>query len=159
VGAAGRLAVYMGDDERFDYVYTFVPEGRVSPGGAAANRDLLDSGTLYAAKFNDDGSGEWIPLVAGQGALTADTGFATQAEILITTRLAGDAVGATKMDRPEDIEVNPVTQTIYMAMTNNTSRTAEQVNGANPREMNRHGHILEVTEAGNDPTASRARSA
>jgi secreted PhoX family phosphatase len=152
VGAAGRLAVYMGDDERFDYVYKFVTDRPMN--GSGSNRDLLDSGTLYVARFNDDGTGEWIPLVAGQGALTADKGFATQADVLINTRQAADAVGATKMDRPEDIEISPVTKKIYMTMTNNTNRTAEQVDMANPRAMNRHGHIIEAAETGNDPTST-----
>jgi uncharacterized protein len=155
VGTDGRVGVYMGDDERFDYVYKFVTEGRVNAEDRVANRTLLDSGTLYAAKFNDDGSGEWIALVAGQGGLTADKGFATQADVLIKTRLAGDAAGATKMDRPEDIEVSPVTKKIYIALTNNTNRMDSQIDKANPRANNRYGHIIELIEANNDPTGTR----
>ena len=155
VGPDNRVGVYMGDDERFDYVYKFVTEGSYDTGDRSANMTLLDSGTLYVAKFNDDGSGAWIPLVAGQGGLTADKGFATQADVLVKTRLAGDAVGATKMDRPEDIEVSPVTKKIYLAMTNNSNRTPEQVDKANPRASNRFGHIIELIEDGSDPTSTR----
>jgi secreted PhoX family phosphatase len=157
VGPDGRVGVYMGDDERFDYVYKFVTAGRVASGGAAANADLLDSGTLYAARFDDDGSGEWIALVHGQNGLTAANGFVSQADILVKTRLAGDQVKATKMDRPEDLEFNPVNRRIYVALTNNTRRTPEQVDKANPRANNRDGHILEMSEEGDDPTALRFR--
>ncbi len=149
-----RVVAYTGDDERFDYMYKFVTKGKFDPSRGAANGDLLDEGTLYAAKFNDDGTGEWLPLVAGQGALATWS----QAEICINTRLAADAVGATKMDRPEDIETNPVNGKVYCAMTNNTQRGAAGRAGtdkANPRANNRHGHIIELTEAGNDATSTR----
>jgi secreted PhoX family phosphatase len=157
VGPDGRVGVYMGDDERFDYIYKFVTAGRIAPGGAAANTDLLDSGTLYAARFNDDGTGEWIALVHGQNGLTEANGFMSQADILIKTRLAGDQVKATQMDRPEDIEFNPVNRRIYVALTNNTRRTPEQVDKANPRANNRDGHIIEMWEEGDDPTSLRFR--
>jgi secreted PhoX family phosphatase len=148
----GRAVVYSGDDERFDYMYKFVSTGKFSPTDRRQNMDLLDSGTLYAAKFNSDGSGEWIPLIAGQGALSAWS----QPMVLINTRGAGDAVGATKMDRPEDIEVNPVNGKLYCIMTNNTQRgtgTLPATDTVNPRVNNRHGHIIELTERGNDATS------
>lgn len=151
-----RVAVYLGDDQRFEYMYKFVTKGKFDPSKGAANGDLLDEGTLYVAKFSDDGTGVWIPLVAGQGALAAWT----QAEVCIRTREAGDAVGATKMDRPEDIETNPVNGKVYCVMTNNTQRGTSgrpTTDKANPRASNLHGHIIELTEAGNDATATTFR--
>lgn len=151
-----RVAVYTGDDERFEYMYKFVTKHKFDPSKGAANGDLLDEGTLYVAKLNDDGTGVWLPLVAGEGALANWT----QAEICIRTREAGDAVGATKMDRPEDIETNPVNGKVYCVMTNNTQRGTTgrpATDKANPRANNLHGHIIELTEAGNDATATTFR--
>ncbi|MBO1438221.1 PhoX family phosphatase [Meiothermus sp. CFH 77666] len=157
VAPSGQVVLYMGDDERFDYLYKFVTKGRFNPTDRKANLNLLDEGTLYVAKFNADGTGVWLPLVQGNGPLTAANGFSSQADVLINTRLAADLLGATKMDRPEDVERNPVTGAVYAVMTNNNRRTAAQVDAANPRPDNRHGHIIEMLEAGNDPTATTFR--
>lgn len=157
VNKDGRYAIYSGDDEGFDYVYKFVTAGRVDTRDRAANRDLPDTGTLYVAKFNADGTGEWMPLVHGERGLTAEKGFRDQGEVVINARLAADVLGATRMDRPEDIEVNPFTNKIYLMLTNNSRRTAAHVDAANPRANNRFGHIIEMIPEGGDHAATRLR--
>lgn len=151
-----RAAVYMGDDERFEYVYKFVSAGHVRLFGRRSDRDLLDEGTLFVARFDVDGTGAWIPVVQGTGPLTAENGFETQADVLINTRSAAGLLGATKMDRPEDIERDPATGVVYCVMTNNTSRGTAGNPGtdpANPRTPNRHGHVIELAEDGGDAGA------
>jgi len=154
VNQDGRFVVYQGDDERFDYVYKFVTDAKVDLANRAANRDILDRGTLYVAKYNADGTGEWMALVHGRGPLTEANGFKDQGDVLIHARLASDLLGATKMDRPEDVEANPKTGKVYVMLTNNSRRKADQVDAANPRADNRFGHIVEMMPADGDHAAA-----
>jgi secreted PhoX family phosphatase len=151
-GRRGEAVVYMGDDTQFDYFYKFVGAEPIHK-ARKHGRSPLDDGTLYVARFEEDGSGRWLPLVHGRLGLTAADGFADQAEVLIHTRLAADAVGATPMDRPEWCTVQPGTGAVFFTCTNNTART-ESVNAANPRLNNRFGHIIKIDEGG-DPSAKR----
>ena len=159
VNGDGRFVVYQGDDERFDYVYRFVTDGKVDLANRAANKDLLDKGVLSVARFKSDGTGEWLPLIHGapnkdgQVWLSAQNGFEDQGDVLIHTRLAADMLGATRMDRPEDIEVDPKTGKIYLMLTNNAKRKADQTDAANPRAENLFGHIIEITPANGDHAA------
>jgi len=152
----GRVVYYSGDDATFEYVYKFVSRDAYDPNNRARNRDLLDHGTLYVARFRDDGSGEWLELIHGRGNLTAANGFRDQADVLVRTRSAADAVGATRMDRPEWIAVHPVTREVFCTLTNNSRRGGKDVPGvdaANPRAANTFGHIVRWTEDGGNPVA------
>lgn len=177
----GRPVVYTGDDERFDYFYKFVGSKRMRHGNSRWAREhnlsLLDEGTLYVAKLSGDspaieidgsgtlpgdgefdGSGRWIPLVTAteRGAVSHVEGMSAE-EVCVFTRLAGDKAGATKMDRPEDIEPSPTTGKVYVALTNNTNRGVDanaRADEANPRNANKHGHVLELTERWNRADAT-----
>ena len=166
------LSFYMGCDSRNEYIYKFVTTANWDAsdigGGMAAGDKYLNEGKLYVAKFNSDGTGVWLelnisnPLISGYATFS----FANQAEVLVYTRLAADAAGATKMDRPEWGAVNPANGEVYFALTNNnsTNRTPAKVDAANPRSYNDpdgkkssgnpNGHIIRFKEAGNLSTAT-----
>ncbi|MCW5590828.1 MAG: PhoX family phosphatase [Burkholderiales bacterium] len=180
IAGNGKVVVYMGDDERNDYIYKFVSASTYNPSNPAGNANLLDSGTLYVGKFEAGaaagdrmGTGTWVPLVFGQNGLDEANGFTSQADVLIRARQAADRVGATMMDRPEWIAANTKKAgEIYISLTNNNRRgttpvSSNAANGtstagsarpavddANPRADNQWGHILRWNEAGGDPTAT-----
>lgn len=140
---------YSGDDSTFEYIYKYVSKAPYYK--ATAGGHLLNDGTLYVAKFNADGTGEWLALDYNSEnfrakALAANVEFTSQADVLINTRLAADVVGATKMDRPEWGAVHPQSGEVYFTLTNNSARTAAQVDAANPRAANATGHIIRWRE-------------
>ncbi|MBD8482180.1 MULTISPECIES: PhoX family phosphatase [Pseudomonas] len=156
----GRAVVYMGDDERGEFIYKFISRDRIDHHNPKANRDLLDHGTLYVARFdNGDGNpdrpkghGQWVELTHGKNGLDASKGFASQAEVLIHARLAASAMQATRMDRPEWIVVSPKDGQVYCTLTNNIKRgdDGQPVGGPNPREKNVYGQILRWRESGDE---------
>ncbi|TDC72176.1 PhoX family phosphatase [Micromonospora sp. KC606] len=175
VARNGRVVAYMGDDERFDYLYKFVSDKKFMPGDSWVarkhNLTLLESGTLYVARIEQtsaaeidgtgrlpsdgafNGRGRWIRLVSG---VRSYVDGMTAADVLTFTRLAADKVGATKMDRPEDVEPSLLTGKVYVALTNNTDRGKPgkaPADEANPRNLNKHGQILELVEDRADNTA------
>lgn len=168
VDTNNRVAFYMGHDGTPGCIYKFVPSAAFSRSNRSANTNLLDTGTLYVARFNADGTGEWRALVQGSNGLVCgatDPGdvsqgpqtpkivnFATQADVLIDTISAARVAGGTVMDRPEWITVAPDNSSVYCTLTNNSSRKV--VDAANPRVTNRHGHIIRWKEAGNSPLAT-----
>ncbi len=161
----GHVVAYMGDDERFDYLYRFVSKKKYNDGGTASGRrrnlKLLSQGDLSVARFTgdglgdgvSDGTGRWIPLTKDGTSMVP--GF-TLDEVLVYTRLAADAVQATKMDRPEDVEPNLANGKVYVACTNNTDRGKPGKEGPtepNPRNANKDGHVVEITPRRGDHTA------
>jgi hypothetical protein len=144
----GRVVVYGGDDENGDYLYKFV--GNAPWRQLRAHRKSpLDHGTLYVARFDADGSGEWLPLVHGAGPLTSANGWADQADVLIRTRMAADASGATRLHRPEWVAVHPHTQEVFVTLTNGSGSNAAVNSGRDP---NPYGHIVRFSEARDDDT-------
>jgi len=163
------VVCYSGDDSRFEYIYKFVSSQPYY--AATAGGYLLDEGTLYVARFNEDGSGDWLALdlddadfaskvAAAEGGMVGDIqfdGFENQADVLLNTRLAADIAGATTMDRPEWGAVDPNSGEVYFTLTNNSNRGQpgfDDVNAANPNSPNATGHIIRWTEEGSDHTAT-----
>lgn len=160
---AGKPVVfYMGDDARGEYIYKFVSKAVWSPKdigkGLKAGDKYMNEGTLYVAVFHADGTGEWRRL-AMDTVKHKDYNFKDQADIVIHARLAADALGATKMDRPEWVSVSPITGEVYVTLTNNSKRTVDATDAANPRSYNdkgnQHGHIIRWHEQNGDHTATR----
>lgn len=148
----GRAVVYTGDDARGEYFYKFVGK-RPWKSYRNGSKSPLDEGTLYVAKLEDDGTGTWLPLEFGKGPLTAANGWQDQADVLIRTRQAADAVEATPLDRPEWVAVHPETQDVFVTLTNGNAGP----NGPNPRNPNPYGHILKLLPDRGDHTRTKFR--
>jgi uncharacterized protein len=155
VTKSGHAVIYSGEDSRFEYIYKFVSQNKIKPAtatqtAAQANRTLLDDGILYVAKFNPDGTGVWMPLIHGIGKLNTASGFKDQGEVVIKTRQASDLLGATKMDRPEWIDIDKAGW-VYCTLTNNSNRGMPNnpgVDAMNPRAENTQGNIIRWKEDG-----------
>jgi len=147
VDADGRIVVYMGDDQDGEYMYKYVSTNPWQD-DVDADKSPLDGGTLYVARFSDDGTGEWVPLVFGEAPLDQSGGFVDQVDVLMRTREAADRVGATRLDRPEWISTSPVSGETFACLTNGTSGP----NPVNSRGPNPYGHIVRFVEA--DKTAT-----
>lgn len=161
VNSDGHVVVYLGDDERGEHLYKFVTKNKYQAGNDSANRDLLDEGTLYVAKFSMDkdkleGDGEWLELTYGKNGLTKENGFNSQAEVVIFARRAATQVGATTMDRPEWVAVHPDNKHVFCTLTNNKNRGQEgqEVGGPNPRAKNNYGQILRWLPTNNDHSST-----
>ncbi len=162
----GHVVAYMGDDERGEFLYKFVSDGKYVEGDNAANSNLLEEGTLYVARFGEadenlSGQGEWVELTHGKNGITAEAGFESQAQVMIYVREAASLVNATTMDRPEWVAANPMKAEAYCALTNNKNRGKKPnkggdetpVGGPNPREGNIYGQIVRWRPSGEDHTA------
>lgn len=154
INADHHVVVYMGDDQKFEYIYRFVSKNKYQPHHPELNKNLLEEGTLSVAEFTEDFQLIWHPLIFGEGPLTPQHGFHSQADVLLETRKAADLVGATPMDRPEDIEIHPTNGHIFVMLTKNDERLHSNLNPANPRHHNLFGHILEIKAPQNDHTAN-----
>ncbi|MBI1262714.1 MAG: DUF839 domain-containing protein [Rhizobiales bacterium] len=141
----GHVVIYMGDDQANEYLYKYVSRDPINLKDRAANQHLLDDGTLYVARFAEDGTGQWMPLIHGENGLDASNGFNDMADILIEARRAADILGATPLDRPEDVQPDAATGKVYMALTNNKGRRPENIDAVNPRAKNEWGQIVELT--------------
>ncbi len=153
----GQIAVYSGDDTRGEYIYKFVPRERFNKTTTTKKNTILDEGILYVAVFNADGTGKWLPLVFGKNGLTARNGFFSQADVVVNARAAADVLGATPMDRPEWVAVDPHSYDIYASLTNNIERgiKADQpIDAANSRIENHHGQIIRWQEKDANPAAT-----
>lgn len=152
----GQMAVYSGDDTRGEYIYKFVPHARFDKATTTKKNTILDEGILYVAAFNEDGTGKWLPLIFGRHGLTARNGFTSQADVVVNARAAADVLGATPMDRPEWVTVDPHSYDIYASLTNNIERGIkpdQPINAANSRIENHHGQIIRWQEKDSNPAA------
>lgn len=152
VNKDGRLVIYMGDDESGEHIYRYVSATPYNSKDSSSRNDVLDNGTLYAAKFEASGKLHWLPLIHGEGKLNKAHGFDNQADIMIEARRAASIVGATPMDRPEGIAISPITNSVYVSLTKNLF--PKMPNPANPRPVNKNGHIIEFTPPDADHAAN-----